>query len=343
MKPPEPHGSAAAPKLETIGLVVIGRNEDDRLQRCLDSLPAGTGGSVYVDSGSSDGSPERARRRGLDVLELDASTPFSAARARNEGFEHLLRRRSALESVFFLDGDCSLVDGWLEAAADALAAHPDWVAVCGWRRERQPEGSLYNRLCDLEWRTPPTGEVGDLGFGGDVLIRVAAFQAAGGYDPGLIAGEDPELSARLRLAGGRIVRLDRAMTEHDADIRHLASWWLRSVRAGHAFAEVGFRHRDRGLFARNLRSTLLWGLGVPLGALVIAAWQPLVGLAWLAAAPLQALRVAWGMDPAAFDRSERLLWGASCVISQVPKLWGTVQFHTNRLLGRRRRLIEYER
>jgi len=325
-----------------LGMVLIGRNEGERLRRALASLPAGLGGAVYVDSGSSDGSVEAARAAGLDVVELDLAPPFTAARARNAGAARLLERHPGLEAVMFMDGDCSLAPGWIDAAVEALAAQPDWVAVCGWRRERRPEASLYNRLCDLEWTAPPLGDVGDFGFGGDVVIRVAAFRAAGGYDASLIAGEDPELSARLRWAGGPVVRLDRPMTEHDADIHRFASWWIRSVRAGHAFAEVAHRHRERGLFRRNLRSTLVLGLAVPGGALALLPWAPWAGAALLAVWPLQALRVARAMDGARFAWRERLLWGGSCMVSQVPKLWGTVRFHANRLRGRRESLLEYK-
>jgi GT2 family glycosyltransferase len=327
--------------LADVGVVLIGRNEGERLVRALDSLPAGVGGAVYVDSGSTDGSVAAARAHGLDVVELDLATPFTAARARNAGFARLAERHPGLEAVMFLDGDCRLAPGWLEAAADALTAHPAWVAVCGWRRERHPEASLYNRLCDLEWIAPPTGDVGDFGFGGDVMIRSDAFRAVGGYDAGLIAGEDPELSARLRWAGGEVVRLDRAMSEHDADIHRLGAWWRRSERAGHAFAEVAHRHRERGLFARNLRSTWIFGLAVPGGALALAPWQPWLAAALLALWPLQALRVARSLPPR-FGRADGLLWGASCMVSQVPKLQGTLRFHANRLRGRRQRLLEYK-
>ncbi len=40
-----------------LGVVVIGRNEGERLRRCLESVLGATPGVVYVDSGSSDGSP----------------------------------------------------------------------------------------------------------------------------------------------------------------------------------------------------------------------------------------------------------------------------------------------
>ena len=64
-----------------------------RLKRCLASLATG-GPVVYVDSGSTDGSDAvRARESGADVIELDMSIPFTAARARNAGFSAAAENR----------------------------------------------------------------------------------------------------------------------------------------------------------------------------------------------------------------------------------------------------------
>ena len=128
--------------------------------------------SVYVDSGSSDGSVQRARDLGADVIELDMRVPFTAARARNAGFRRLREISPDLEYVQFVDGDCELIDGWLEDAISFLNAHADVGAVCGRRRERYPERSIYNWLCDREW----DGPVGDVRYcGGDVMMRADAL------------------------------------------------------------------------------------------------------------------------------------------------------------------------
>ena len=178
------------------GVVVIGRNEGERLRQCLMSLPRASV-IVYVDSGSSDGSVQRARHLGADVIELDMRAPFTAARARNAGFRRLREISPDFEYVQFVDGDCELIDGWLEDAISFLNAHADVGAVCGRRRERYPERSIYNWLCDREW----DGPVGDVRYsGGDVMIRADALEAVGGYRDDLIAGEEPELCVRLRAA-----------------------------------------------------------------------------------------------------------------------------------------------
>lgn len=333
---------AEASKLSELGLVAIGRNEGERLRRCLGSIPDGLGAVVYVDSGSSDGSRERAAERGVVVVDLDRSRPFTAARARNAGFARLLEVAPGTRAVQFVDGDCSLAPGWLEAGARLLDDDPERVAVCGYRREQQPDASIYNLLCDLEWTAAGPGEVGDFGFGGDVLIRVDAFRAVGGYDESLIAGEDPELSARLRWAGGRVVRVDREMTRHDADMHRFGQWWTRSLRAGHAFAEVAARHRERGLFRRNLRSIAIWGGLLPaLLLLGLLAW-PLVAVLAIALYAVQVARIARSVDPRQRSLRERVAWGLCCMASQLPKAWGALLFARKRLGGERQEIIEYK-
>ena len=200
----------ASPEVDAsdCAIVVIGRNEGERLRRCLDSC-AGAGLRVYVDSNSADGSRELARAKGVETVELDLSRGFTAARARNAGFARLRELRPDLQVVMFVDGDCEIAPDWIPAALALLRSRPDVVAVCGRRRERFPQASVYNRLCDIEWNTP-VGEA--RAFGGDVVVRASALAAAGGYRDDLIAGEEPELCVRLRAAGGKIWRLDQDMT-----------------------------------------------------------------------------------------------------------------------------------
>jgi GT2 family glycosyltransferase len=225
--------------LARVGVVAIGRNEGERLARCLASLDPAARPTVYVDSGSTDGSPDRARSLGAEVVALDLSVPFTAARARNAGFDRLLAVAPEVEYVQFADGDCEVDPNWIPTATAELDARPDVAVVCGRRRERFPAATVYNRLCDLEW-AGPAGET--LACGGDALVRVSALKAVGGYRPDLIAGEEPELCVRLRANGGKIVRLAAEMTRHDAAMTRFGQWWKRNVRAGHAFAQVSRLH-----------------------------------------------------------------------------------------------------
>lgn len=311
-----------------IAAVVIGRNEGERLTECLASLSGRVARIVYVDSGSTDGSIAAARAQGAEVVSLDLTSPFTAARARNAGLALLDAQQTPL--VQLLDGDCALREGWLDAAREFLTDHPDAAVVCGRRRERFPQASAYNRMADREWDTP----VGPaLACGGDAMMRLAAAQGLGGYREDLIAGEEPELCLRLRRAGWQVHRIDAEMTYHDAAMTRFAQWWTRSRRAGHAFAEGAALHGgppDRHWVAETRRA-LIWGAVLPaiavLGA-VVTPWS----LALLAALPAQVVRLTrrMGFEAAFFT-----------VLGKFPEAQGVLSFHLNRILGRKRGLLEY--
>jgi len=334
-------GAPTQPGLAPLGVVVIGRNEGERLMRCLDSLPRGAARVVYVDSGSTDGSVARARAVGAEVVELDLSVPFTAARARNAGAGRLAELAPQPGFVLFLDGDCELAAGFAEHALEQLEHHPRWAAVAGRLRERHPEASLYNRLCALEWKT----EVGPVrSVGGICMVRASAFDAVGGFDDRIIAGEEPELCWRLRQAGFEVHRIDREMAVHDADMRHLGQWWRRQVRAGHACAENYALHGrvDFGHYGRAFYSALVYGLGLPLVAVGAIPWTYGASLGLLLAyVRLYRRAVAWrtrlGDSAADADAYARYL-----VLGSAAQALGIVRYAARRSLGRPRHIIEYK-
>jgi len=322
----------------TIGLVVIGRNEGERLRRCLVSAAREVPLVIYVDSGSTDDSATLARSLGVQTIELDPSTPFSAARARNEGFGRLRQMKPSLVYVQFVDGDCELCAGWIETAAEFLRDHEDAAVVSGRLREKYPENSIYNTLCDMEWDVP-AGEVKDCG--GIAMMRASAFDRVQGFKVDLIAGEEPELCVRFRKLGWRIWRLGQDMALHDSAMSRFGQWWKREQRAGHAFAQGAKMHgaAPERHYVREFRSALFWGLGVPLMALaLIASIGPFGSLAF-AAYPIQVVRLAM-----LGTRSTRENWlrAVFLVMGKFPEMLGQLQFYVRRTLGRQSRLIEYK-
>lgn len=316
-----------------LGVVTIGRNEGERLRRCLGSVLPAVTATVYVDSGSTDGSNRMAAEMGAEVVDLDMSRPFTAARARNEGLRQLLQQHPDLDFVQFVDGDCEIVQGWLEDAGDYLRDHPSHAVVCGRRRERHPDNSIYNRMCDEEWNTP----IGEALFcGGDAMMRVPALQAVGGYRDSLIAGEEPELCVRLRQKGWRIHRLDREMTLHDAAMTRFSQWWKRAVRSGHAFAEGAWLHGapPERHWVRETRRIWVWAVFLPLSIglaiAILGAWWALLWLVY----PLQWLRLFWRYGSA---RSSTFM-----LIGKFAEAWGAIKFHISRLRGVAGTIIEYK-
>lgn len=324
-----------------VGVVAIGRNEGERLRKCLESAVGRAETVVYVDSGSTDGSVAMAKAKGAEVVELDPAIPFTAARARNEGFERLLLRSPQLLYVQFVDGDCEFATGWLDTARAALEAQPGLAVACGRRRERHPEASLYNRLADIEWNTP-AGPA--RACGGDAMMRIAPFRAVGGYDPSLIAGEEPDLCLRLGREGWGIARLDAEMTLHDMAMTRFGQWWKRAVRSGHAYAEGAARH-GRGPERHWVRQSLsiwIWGLVVPLLAMA-AAW-PTRGLSLLLLLyyPVSAYRASRSDRTRGRSPRHAMSYGLFCVLAKFPQLAGQWKYFSGRLLGRRGGLIEYK-
>lgn len=326
-----------------VGVVVIGRNEGERLVRCLESLRGSGAAVVYVDSASSDGSVAAAAPRCAAVVELDMSIPFSAARARNAGVDRLLELRPATRYVQFVDGDCEVVAGWLDRAVAELDRDPALAVVCGRRRERFPERTIYNRLCDIEWGWVTA--VGPARYcGGDAMMRVSAFRQVGGFDPSVIAGEEPELCARLRRAGATILRVDQEMTLHDAAMTRFGQWWTRSVRAGHCFAHGFALHGapPERMWLRKNVSILAWALALP--ALALGGAWPTSGasLLLLAAYPASIVRQALANRARGMSGRDAWAWGFFCSLGNFANLVGQATFLASRLRRRAPRIIEYK-
>jgi GT2 family glycosyltransferase len=322
---------------EKFGAVAIGRNEGARLIRCLESLSAAAI-VVYVDSGSTDGSAQLARDHGAEVVELDQDCPFTAARARNAGFRHLRNMAPNLAYVQFVDGDCEVRPTWPARALAFLEARREVAVALGRRRERYPEKSAYNWLCDREWDTL-VGET--RACGGDAMMRVIAVDAVGGYRDDLIAGEEPELCVRLRAAGWRIWRLPQEMTLHDAAMTRFGQWWRRSVRGGYAFAQGAYLHgkRPERHFVWESRRAWILGAGLPVSCLVVSLTLPPWGWAGWLIYPVHVLqkvmrsRGRWG---------ERTLLAIFDTLILFPHAWGQIKFIRDLLLGSQTRLIEYK-
>ncbi|MGE0408448.1 MAG: glycosyltransferase family 2 protein [Amphiplicatus sp.] len=322
---------------EIVGFVAIGRNEGERLKRCLSSLPRAQSPIVYVDSGSRDGSIAAAKERGASIVDLDDGAPFTAARARNAGFGRLVSERPDTDFVMFIDGDCELAEGFVDAARAVFARDPATGIVAGRCREKNREATIYNRLCDFEW-AGPVGEIG--ATGGIFMIRRALFEAIGGFDPAIIAAEDDDLCVRARAAGAKIWRIADDMCFHDAEMTRFGEWWRRAVRAGQAYAQLGDKHR--GYFRAERRRALAWGLALPLFALAAAPFTAGLSLLAFAAYPASVIRLSRKLRRAGAAPDEAGLFAAFLTLSKFPNLIGIAQYRLKRLAGRRAEIVEYK-
>lgn len=319
--------------MTNVDLVLIGRNEGARLVAALASAQGQARHLVYVDSGSTDDSLAQARKAGAQVVQLDMSLPFSAARARNAGFDALVDP----DLVMFIDGDCTLVPGFIAAGIAHLDTHPETGMVTGWRSEMHRDKSVYNQLCDWEWRRP-AGVI--MACGGDMLVRAKAWRGVGGMDPTVIAAEDDEFCTRLRKAGWTLERIPHEMTRHDANMLTFGQWWSRAVRTGHGFAQVGFLHPD--YFVTERKRAVFYGLALPVVILLsafLAWWLPLVLFGLY---ELNFIRTAIGLRRSGLPSGEIWSHAGLLTLSKFPNLLGMARFHMRRLRGNDMRIIEYK-
>ncbi len=324
-------------ELAALGAVAIGRNEGERLRCCLASL-RGAAAVVYVDSGSTDGSVEWARGQGIEVVDLNRDLPFTAARARNAGFLRLGEIAPHVGYVQFVDGDCEVDPFWLGKAVGFLDSHPNVAAVAGRLKERFPQRSTYNWLCDREW-DGPVGEVGELG--GNMAVRASKFRSVGGFREDLIAGEEPELCVRFRLSGARVWRLSDTMAVHDASMTRFGQWWRRAVRSGYAYAHGALLHgaSPERHYVWECQRAWLWGAAIPV--LCVALFLALWPWGWLALLvyPLQIARQTLRQSGPFRDRFKIALFQT---LTRFAEAWGQLRFLCDRLLRRRALLIEYK-
>ena len=325
----------------SIAIVAIGRNEGERLKRSLRAAAASARIVVYVDSGSTDGRANFARSVGCHVLELNPDLPYSAARARNEGFAFATKADPDLAFVQFVDGDCALVEGWLELGTASLIEKPNVAVVCGHVREIHPEASVYNRLFDLEWRQRP-GEIG--ACGGIFMVRPAVFSAVGGFRPDVIAAEDNEFCVRVRRAGHKILLLDEPMVWHDAAMKRFSQWWRRARRTGHAYAQVAAMHGrgDERYFVRECRRIWIWGFAIPATALLLAPFTRGISLflfflygpqfGWILR---NARKRGWPLGDAA-------IYAFFTVLTKFPALEGMLAYYWRRWRGKTLTIMEHK-
>ena len=318
-----------------LGIVIIGRNEGERLRACFDSIEQHELPTVYVDSGSTDDSVELAKQYQATVVELDMSVPFSAARARNMGYQKLLEEKPQTSHIQFIDGDCELTKDWIAAARRAFSGNPRLAVVVGHLLEKFPDKTLYNKLCALEWRSPP-GQISDGGFGGISMIRSSVLVELGGFNPLAIVGEEAELGGRIIIAGDQIEKIEHVMAKHDANMTTFRQWWKRATRGGQA---IGYRFDLGGQdtpaeVKHEKRRTLFWGFFLP--AIIILGLIPTRGLSLLLSSGyiLLGYRVYKGRKRMGDSSQDAKLYAHYNLLSNFACLVGLVRHNLNKKTGK---------
>ena len=176
------------------------------------------------------------------------------------------------------------------------------------------------------------------------MMRVSALRQVGGFNPALLAGEEPELCLRLRRQGWKTLRVDAEMARHEMQMHHWRQWWRRSVRTGYAYAAGTWLH-GRGperFRVHECLSIWFWGLWLPLLAWGGALPTRGLSLLLLLGYPALALRIVRRMRQRGCSARDGLAYSLSCVVGKFPQLLGQGRFLRAQWSGQPASLIEYK-
>jgi GT2 family glycosyltransferase len=272
---------SAAP---SVAVVIPSWNSADLLPRCLDSL-AGQGAlEVFVvDNGSTDGTVELLRERGIPHLTLPENRGFAVAM--DLGVE---RTRAPL--VLALNADTELEPGAVAALVAPMAEDPGLAGVAPLilQVEGEARDPAAARVYSAGQALTKDGRAYELGAGepraevtvgreeifgvcgAACLLRRSAFEELGGYDRSFFSFyEDVDLNVRARVAGWRFESAPEAIVWH----RGNASWQANAPTPGAWNARLVARNRLVTQIRFVEAGTLPRIAAVELGALWRAARQ----------------------------------------------------------------------
>ncbi|MGB2866969.1 MAG: glycosyltransferase family 2 protein [Bacteroidota bacterium] len=201
-------------KPNLLSIIVIGRNEGDKLRKCFDSIFLAISQNqldgaevLYVDSSSTDQSVELARSyQSVKVFRI--SSGFNAAVARNIG---------ALESkgdfLFFVDGDMAIVSDFLalvidksdELKYDFVTGHVSYQMID--KNGEIVESSQFAR-------NQSTNDRYEVTTGGVFLIRRQLWQSVDGMKSKYRRSQDLDLALRLARQGTKLLRKKETIAHH---------------------------------------------------------------------------------------------------------------------------------
>lgn len=190
-----------------VSIVIPARDEAAYIEACIGSLnaldyPASSYEVIVVDNGSSDDTAGVARALGAKVLERPG---VKVGGVRNAGC-----RAAAGAILAFTDADCVVPTGWLRTACAALE-NPSIGAVGGVCTV--PESSTWIERC---WVTPQLAETATVArlAGSSFVVRRDVFDACGGFDESVVAGEDDKLSDCIAQKGLSLLSLRGCAVMH---------------------------------------------------------------------------------------------------------------------------------
>jgi GT2 family glycosyltransferase len=255
----------------TIGIKAL--NEEKHIAAAIESALAAVeliGGEVVLaDSGSTDRTIEIARRYPVRIVQLANRDERCCGAGAQLAFQHA---RGAF--FYLLDGDMTLVPGFLPEAIAFLEANPSFAGVGGRVVEVNTSAHEFQIRANKVENDPNwlAGEVDRLDCGG--LYRTATIRDVGYFaDRNLHAFEEFELAARLQAKGYKLARINHHAVDHFGHVTDGYRLLLRRIRSGYSGA-VG--EVLRGALGRKHLTIVLRRLGHIRNALVVIAWWCLI-------------------------------------------------------------------
>lgn len=315
-----------------IGVVIIGVNVANYLRNCIESVidsdyPNSKLNIIYVDGGSTDNSTAIAKEyKNVNVIELRDPHP-TPGKGRNAGL-----RTCNEKFVQFMDADTILEPNWFKNALPYIK--DNIVAVCGRRHEKYPDKNIYHKIGNIEWNY----EEGRCKyFGGEVLIKRDIVMEVNGFDENLIAGEDPDLSYRIRQNGWDIYRINQKMSLHDLNMNRFSQYIRRSYRSGYAYAEIGLRYsknKEKFWLRELLRIFLNFLIPLIVLAIGILLGETYLGILF---ATIILFRQLWKFNSNKklykISTIDRILYSLHLSFVVIPQFAGAMRYFIGRILN----------
>lgn len=186
--------------IEDISFVVVARNEEFAVNRCLRSIlsmPLTNCEVIAVDSNSSDGTLDVMGQyaRKSDMVSVFRCTGYvNSAVARNVGLD-----RASKKYICFCDGDTEWETDFLIRALNMMEAG-DVDAVTGTLKE-QIYSPTYDKILEVKLRTTFSRTRTLYWSGGNFIVRRAVANKVGRWDERLVRNQDVEYTLRISRLG----------------------------------------------------------------------------------------------------------------------------------------------
>jgi GT2 family glycosyltransferase len=174
---------------------------------------------------------------------LRTDGPASPARARNLGW-----RAARHDAVVFLDADCVPRPDWLHNLISFADQMENVGAVsCGMDCESRSFWTTCDQVAAFHEHSllNPSGERRNLPSYGIYVPRIV-LQQTGGFDEAFrfAAGEDLDLTSRIKLLGYKLYFNPKAVVIHFPTRGTARDLWRHAYRSGHESIKVRLRYRN---------------------------------------------------------------------------------------------------